>query len=251
MTKTFPIICAVTPYTALIENPLKQQATMVSIMVVKCAAVIFAFPCSMILLTNSASSLRILGTLNGIAVSVSAIGRATGPAISGAAFSWGVKHNLSVTPWFLLSFLSALGAIPVWFLIEMDGFSKSGENDDEDSDSEEELLPSIEEGEILGGDERVTYDPYEDAIDTVSGPSLHSGNNSRRSSMSGRRDSVSAKVARKISFSGGSSITGMERRMSSPVGLRGGSVGPGGPRKLSNGLGVTGTGQGTGGTSFH
>lgn len=43
---------------------------------------IFAFPCSTILLTNSSPTLRLLGTLNGIAVTLSAMGRAVGPAVS-------------------------------------------------------------------------------------------------------------------------------------------------------------------------
>ena len=59
----FPLICFATPYTALIQRPMVQQAAMFGIMIVKCFAVIFAFPCSVILLTNSAVSLRILGTL--------------------------------------------------------------------------------------------------------------------------------------------------------------------------------------------
>lgn len=80
---TFPFICFLTPYTALIQDSTHQQAAMFSIMVVKCFTVIFAFPCSIILLTNSAVSLRVLGTLNGVAVSISAVGRAVGPALGG------------------------------------------------------------------------------------------------------------------------------------------------------------------------
>jgi hypothetical protein len=72
---TFPFVFFATPYTALIQNPIKQQATMFCIMMVKSFAGIFAFPCSTILLTNSALSLRVLGTLNGFATSISAIGR--------------------------------------------------------------------------------------------------------------------------------------------------------------------------------
>jgi len=45
-------------------------------------------------------------------------------------------------------------------------------------------------------------------------------------------------------------LSGLERRMTSPIGIRGGSVGPGGGRKLSNALAASNMGQGTGGTSF-
>jgi hypothetical protein len=233
----FPLICAITPYTALITSPLRQQAALVFVMLAKSFAVIFAFPCSMILLTNSASSLRILGTLNGFAVSISAVGRAIGPAITGAAFSWGQKRGYGITPWFLLSLISAAGAVPIWWLVEMEGFSKTADTDEaDDEEDEEELLPPFPEGEILDGDERIEYDSDEEAIDTVLGPSLYDSGRRRGSSGAGRKMS--------------GSLSALERRMSNPIGMLGGSVGPGGPRKLSNALGATGTGQGVGGTSF-
>ena len=138
---SFPLICIATPYTALIQNSALQQATMFGIMIVKSFAVIFAFPCSIILLTNSAVSLRILGTLNGFAVSISAVGRAIGPALGGAAFTWGIERGYVVTPYFMLAIISSIGAIPIWYLVEMPGFSKtddSSETEDDDDDEEEE-----------------------------------------------------------------------------------------------------------------
>lgn len=72
---TFPFVFFATPYTALIQDSTTQQVAMFCIMMVKSFAGIFAFPCSTILLTNSALSLRVLGTLNGFATSISAIGR--------------------------------------------------------------------------------------------------------------------------------------------------------------------------------
>lgn len=210
----------------------------------KCFGVIFAFPCSVILLTNSAVSLRILGTLNGFAVSTSAIGRAIGPALGGASFTWGLERGYVVTPWFLMGIIAAVGAVPIWWLVEMPGFSKTDSDSDTDSDDEEEdLLPTVEEdplGEILEANE--TLDD-EEAIDAVDGPPL-GGIRSRKSteveSGTGRGDrlTVESKESR------------LERRMSSPIGVRGGSVGPGGARRLSNGLAASNLGHGTGGTSF-
>ncbi|KAG4025830.1 hypothetical protein MFRU_049g00010 [Monilinia fructicola] len=151
---TFPIICFVTPYTALIASSAHQQFAIFAILVVKSFAVIFAFPCCVILLTNSAVSLRILGTLNGFAVSISAVGRAVGPAISGAAFTWGLKEGYIVAPYFLLGTLAAVGALPIWWLEEMDGFHKEGagaDGDEEegssvDTEDEETALLTAEEG---------------------------------------------------------------------------------------------------------
>ncbi|APA09313.1 hypothetical protein SS1G_12101 [Sclerotinia sclerotiorum 1980 UF-70] len=225
---TFPIICFVTPYTALIESSTWQQIMIFAILIVKSFAVIFAFPCCIILLTNSAVSLRILGTLNGFAVSISAVGRAIGPAMSGAAFTWGLKEGYVITPYFLLGTIAAIGAIPIWYLEEMEGFNKSGTSDDEAE--VESLLPANdEETGLLAGDERIRRDPNEEALDVVEGAPL---SKSITISASKRRESR------------------LEENMSSPIGMLGGSVGPGGGRRLSNGLAVSNFGQGTGGTSF-
>ncbi|TVY81640.1 putative membrane protein [Lachnellula suecica] len=235
----FPIICFVTPYTALIQSSAWQQGAMFAIMVVKSFAVIFAFPCSIILLTNSAVSLRILGTLNGVAVSVSAVGRAIGPAMGGAAFTWGLERGYVITPWWLLGIIACIGAIPIWYLVEMEGFNKASE-DDSDDDGESLLAPIDEvgpHGEILEGDE--VFDEYEEALDVVDGPSLNR--------VPSRKSLAVSDAGKSTASSTGSNA--FERRMSSPIGLRE-SVGPGGGRRLSNGLAASNLGQGTGGTSF-
>jgi len=223
-----PFVYLATPYTVLVERPGLQQVVMFAIMTVKSFCSIFAMPCSTILLTNSASSLRILGTLNGVAVSVSAIGRALGPFISGAAFTWGLSKGYVITSWWTLATISVVGAIPVWWLIEMDGFNSINDSDDED-DEDEDILSVIDEepGAIIAGDESLDFQDDEEAIDSVEGAPLRPTN------------------SRSLS------IPRLERRMSSPLGVRGGSVGPGGDRRLSNGLGYSNFGQGTGGTAFH
>ena len=137
---TLPIVYFLTPYTALIQDPQNQVAALIPILLARCFCVIFAFPCSVILLTNSAVSLRVLGTLNGIAVSISAVGRAAGPAMSGAAMSWGLERGYVITPYFLLGSIAAIGAIPIWYLVEMDGFSKTEDDSESESESEDEPL---------------------------------------------------------------------------------------------------------------
>lgn len=128
VTVIFPVVYVLTPFTALLSSPLKQQIGMFAIMFMKCWASIFAFPCTTILLTNSASSLRILGTLNGVSTSVSALGRATGPAVGGLTFSLGVDKGYLIMPWWTLAAFAVLGALPVWWLVESDGFG--GGNDE-------------------------------------------------------------------------------------------------------------------------
>lgn len=142
----FPIIYLATPFTALMPTTLSQQIAMFIIMVFKCLAAVFAFPCITILLTNSAVSLRILGTLNGFSVSISALGRAAGPAIGGWAFSIGVEKGYIIVPWWTLAGCAVLGALPVWWLVEMDGF---GGNEANDSDTDvNDDLPSSDGDEL-------------------------------------------------------------------------------------------------------
>ena len=134
----FPAVYVLTPFAALLPSQRSQQIGVFFIMLFKCWAVIFAFPCSTILLTNSATSLRILGTLNGVAVSVSALGRAAGPAIGGWTFTVGANIGYGVLPWWILAGVAVLAAVPVWWLIETEGIGRDDAADEEDD------LPQID-----------------------------------------------------------------------------------------------------------
>ncbi|GAB7366246.1 hypothetical protein MBLNU230_g7803t1 [Neophaeotheca triangularis] len=138
----FPITYFLVPFTALLPTQQSAKWTCFVIYVLKGFCAIFSFPCSTILLTNSASSLRVLGTLNGIAVSTSAIGRAVGPAVTGAVFTWGVEQGYIIAPWWLLTGIAVAAAVPVWWLIEGKGF---GEDEEVAKDGDEE------EGELNKG----------------------------------------------------------------------------------------------------
>lgn len=136
----FPFIYAITPFVVLVPESIRM-ATVFVLMVCKLFLVIFCFPCCTILLTNSAANLEVLGTLNGVGVSVSAVGRAAGPALVGQLFTIGVKHGYGIMPWWILTALTVLGAVPVFRIIETDGFAGNQqgdeEEDDDDDDSEE------------------------------------------------------------------------------------------------------------------
>lgn len=129
----FPILYFLTPYTALVQDTTMRYAFFLALMFSKGFLVIIAFPCTTILLTNSASSLRILGTLNGFATTFSGLGRAAGPAAVGAVFSWGVEKGYVIAPWWLLGVIAMLGAIPPWFIVEGEGPSQArlGKDDGE------------------------------------------------------------------------------------------------------------------------
>jgi hypothetical protein len=127
----YPFVFFITPFTALLPTPLLKEVALLLLMVIRGLAGTFAFPTSTIMITNSASSLRVLGTLNGLATSVSAVGRAAGPAIGGSVFTLGVKHGYVIAPFWTLSLISLLAAIPTWYLVEGKGFG-----DDPDPETE-------------------------------------------------------------------------------------------------------------------
>ncbi|KAK5658737.1 hypothetical protein OQA88_1546 [Cercophora sp. LCS_1] len=146
-TMVFPLVYLLTPFTALIQTPLHRYAAFLTLMFIKGVVVIVAFPCTTIMLTNSASSVRILGTLNGFATSFSGIGRAVGPALTGAIFSVGVQRGYIIAPWWFLAGIAILGAVPAWFIIEGEGPTRSLDTDSDGEDGEDETLVSGSESD--------------------------------------------------------------------------------------------------------
>lgn len=136
-----PIIFFLTPFTALVPESL-QLAAVLLIMLAKLGATVFGIPCCTILLTNSAASMTVLGTLNGVGTSVSALGRAAGPALIGAAFSWGVRKGSVVIPWWLLGILGSFAVLPAYWIVEQEGpcrgkDEEEDEGEDRDQDQDE------------------------------------------------------------------------------------------------------------------
>ncbi|KAL2121671.1 hypothetical protein VTJ04DRAFT_2126 [Mycothermus thermophilus] len=91
----------------------------------------------MLLITNSASSHETLGTLNGLAQSLSAAGRSVGPFLSGSLFtlSTKVKPKGEVLAWGLFAGVAIVGWL--WsYVIRNEGLeSAEWEGDDDDHDS--------------------------------------------------------------------------------------------------------------------
>ena len=147
VTTMLPIAYIITPFTALLPTSTTQQIGILAVMMIKCWASIIAFPCTTILLTNSAVSLRILGTLNGVAVTTSAVGRAVGPAIGGFTFTLGLDIGYGIIPWWILGCFGIMGAIAPWWLVEMEGFGDDKDNNgnNEGGHDEETLQDDNEE----------------------------------------------------------------------------------------------------------
>ncbi|EAW08355.1 MFS transporter [Aspergillus clavatus NRRL 1] len=129
----FPIIYFLTPFMALTPASVRSYVVFM-LMLTKLACTIFGFPCCTIMMTNSATSLSVLGTLNGVGTSVSAVGRAAGPALVGATFSYGVSRGYVILPWWILAVFGALSAVPLFWVVESDGFQGDQSSEDEETD---------------------------------------------------------------------------------------------------------------------
>jgi MFS family permease len=147
----FPFCYLAMPFTALLPTQTSRVSACFAIMLVKCLCGIFAFPCSTILLTNSASSLRVLGTLNGFATSFSAIGRALGPLLAGGMFTVGVNRGYILAPWWLLAGIGFIAVIPSFYLVEGEGFG-GDENEEGEISDEDDEVDDVLQAEALGGE---------------------------------------------------------------------------------------------------
>lgn len=159
----FPIVYVLVPYTALIQSPRLQFAALMALLLVKGFAVIVGFPCITILLTNSAPTMRILGTLNGFATMFSGIGRAVGPMSAGTTFSWGVKRGYVIPAFWFLAVIAVMQAIPTWMIVEGDGPSREEDTDDEDL-LETDDDDTDDDRAIIAGDAADLTGTREDAI---------------------------------------------------------------------------------------
>ena len=241
---TFPLVYLLVPYVSLFRTDMQRQGVMMLLMAVKGFCSIFAFPCTTILLTNSAASLKVLGTLNGVATSISALGRASGPALAGWTFSVGAEKGYILLPWWTLAFISVIGAIPAWWLVEMDGFGGDSDSDiDIDENDEDENDRPVNGGDgsspLLiasnAASASLSVSPADQDLLPSDLPSL--AQTTSRSSLG------KPSRSRHESFS--------MRRMHSPIGFGDEGLARGMQRRYSTDLGVTLSGHGAGGTSYH
>ncbi|KAJ6261763.1 Major facilitator superfamily multidrug transporter [Drechslerella dactyloides] len=132
----YPFIYLCTPYTLpLASYSVKASlAAWAVIILLKSVTGVFAFTSSTILITNTATSIRVLGTLNGFATSVAAAGRAVGPSMFGWLFSVGQKSWWTTVPWVGLA--GVAGVMWIWIPRLEEGAGVRAE-DSESSDEDE------------------------------------------------------------------------------------------------------------------
>ena len=114
----WPLLYFIVPYTVLLP-PLFQKPAVYACLLCKITFQVIAFPSNAILLTNSAPSSLVLGTINGVAASTASLARALGPTLTGLAHSWGLGIGCTGLAWWMSGVICALGAIQSWYLEEV------------------------------------------------------------------------------------------------------------------------------------
>ncbi|KAF2465866.1 MFS transporter-like protein [Lindgomyces ingoldianus] len=129
------------------------------ILVVKTVASVGGLTSALLLITNSAPNHSVLGTLNGLAQTLSAAGRAVGPFISGSLFTAAtkVKPKGEALAFGIFAGVSFVGFVLSFGIrgngLEAEGWSESeddGEDEDEDADADaDDDIESHGEGGIV------------------------------------------------------------------------------------------------------
>jgi hypothetical protein len=138
---SYPILYLVTPYLALLPT-WARTCGIYAIIVWKCTFANFAYPANAILLTNSAPSLLLLGTINGVAASTASLSRAFGPTVSGFLYSVGLQMGYSGLAWWCTALFTVLGALISLQMTDKGGRMDAGEKDEKADEDEEACLVS-------------------------------------------------------------------------------------------------------------
>lgn len=133
MAISYPILYIVTPYLVLLPENLKMIG-LYAVVIWKCTFSTMTYPSNAILLTNSAPSLLMLGTINGVAASTASISRAFGPTISGFLLSTGASLGYSGLAWWCSAAIAVIGAIISLNMTDKGGRMDVDEKSDEDAE---------------------------------------------------------------------------------------------------------------------
>lgn len=144
----FPISYVLAPYLALLPSstPAPKEAGgpyiwagITVVLAIQVMARTFALPGMTILVNNSCPHPSVLGTLHGIAQSISAGMRTIGPAVTGWLYGKGIQWGVIGTGFWFLAAISCIGLFAGWFVREGSGHEIILEDEEEELD---ELPPS-------------------------------------------------------------------------------------------------------------
>lgn len=148
----YPVLYLLAPYLILLPETLRIPGLML-LLVGKVTFQSLSYPSLAIILTNSAPSKRVLGTLNGVAMSMASVSRGFGPTVSGAMDSIGDTIGMSGLAWWTIAAVALLGWLPGFALKE--GTQRSffvNEQDEEalmDTESDTDSVMTLTPEEVV------------------------------------------------------------------------------------------------------
>ncbi|PQE07228.1 mfs transporter protein [Rutstroemia sp. NJR-2017a BVV2] len=124
------------------------------VLLIKTVAAVGGLTSALLLITNSAPNHGVLGTLNGLAQTLSAAGRAVGPFVSGGLFSLGTRvgsGNGELLAWGVFGGVAFVGFLGSWGIrgeqLESEEWSDEEEGDEESGSGSGSASGSGSEGE--------------------------------------------------------------------------------------------------------
>ncbi|KAL2159008.1 hypothetical protein VTH06DRAFT_3039 [Thermothelomyces fergusii] len=110
MSVLYPLLYFCTPYIVLLPDRIRM-ASIYTVVIWKCTFSTLAYPSNAILITNSAPTTLMLGTINGAAASTASLCRALGPIISGLLYTIGWESGYSGLAWWVTGLVTIGGAL--------------------------------------------------------------------------------------------------------------------------------------------
>ena len=90
----------------------------------------FALPAGIILINNCISNPLVLGTVHGVAQSITSAARTLGPIVGGWGLGLGLKHNIVGVVWWGLAAEALLGWVLLWTVYEGNGIEQDDTGED-------------------------------------------------------------------------------------------------------------------------
>lgn len=114
-----PVAYTVIPFLALIpDKPLLVWPALVAVLSLQIVARTFTLPGAIILINNSSPHPSVLGTIHGVAQSVSSAARTLGPALGGWGLGVGLRHNVVGAVWWAMALVAAANWGILWLMQE-------------------------------------------------------------------------------------------------------------------------------------
>jgi hypothetical protein len=145
---SWPILYVIVPYLVLLPPRLQMPGVYLCLFW-RVTAQVLAYPSHAIMLTNSAPSMLVLGTINGVAASTASLSRAFGPTVSGFVNSWGLKLGCAGLAWWVNGLVCVLGALESLLLRQTRGRMDPDEDGDEEDPAPEPLIDPLEIGTAI------------------------------------------------------------------------------------------------------